>query len=204
MVIDGDDNLLRHASEYYADLFGLPIEYNIQIDSSLWDGIPMVSDEENSWLCRPFTEKEIKDALDLMEKNKAAGPDKIPIEFYQSCWNIIKNDIVQLFYDFHNLRVDISRLNYAIITLLPKIKEASRIQQFRPIYLLNCIYKLVTKTLTLRLESIADKLIHNTQTTFMKNRNILSGIMCLHEILHETKRRKEIGIILKLDFEKSI
>ena len=53
------------------------------------------------------------------------------------------------------------------------------------------------------MESVADKLIHNTQTAFMKNRNIMSGITCLHEIIHETKRRKKIGIILKLDFEKA-
>ena len=99
--------------------------------------------------------------------------------------------------------MDTSRINNGIITLLPKIKEASRIQQFRSICLLNCLYKLITKTLTLRLESVADKLIHNTQTAFMKNRNIMSGIMCLHEIVHETKRRKEIGIVLKLDFEKA-
>jgi len=37
----------------------------------------------------------------------------------------------------------------------------------------------------------------------MKNRNILSGIMCLHEILHETKKRNETGVILKIDFEKA-
>ena len=37
----------------------------------------------------------------------------------------------------------------------------------------------------------------------MKNRNILSGIMFLHEILHETKKRNEIGVILKIDFEKA-
>jgi hypothetical protein len=37
----------------------------------------------------------------------------------------------------------------------------------------------------------------------MKKRNIVSGIMCLHEILHETKRRKEVGVVLKLDFEKA-
>ena len=37
----------------------------------------------------------------------------------------------------------------------------------------------------------------------MKKRNIVSGIMCLHEILHETKGRKEIGVILKIDFEKA-
>ena len=67
-----------------------------------------------------------------MEKNEAAGPDKIPIEFYQSCWNIIRVDIIQLFDDFYNGRVDISRINYGIITLLPKIKEINRIQQLDP------------------------------------------------------------------------
>lgn len=90
-----------------------------------------------------------------------------------------------------------------MITLLPKVTGATKIQQFKPIGLLHYLYKLVTKTLTLRLEKIADKLIHSNQTAFMKGRNIMSGIMILHEILHETKRKKEIGIILKLDFEKA-
>ena len=31
----------------------------------------------------------------------------------------------------------------------------------------------------------------------------MNGIMILHEILHETKRRKQMGIVLKLDFEKA-
>ena len=184
---------------YYSDLFGPSIEYEVQLDPSLWDGIPKVSEEENTFLCRPFSENEIKEALNQMEK-KAAGPDKIPIEFYQSCWNIMRPDIMQLFDDFYNLKVDISRLNYGIITSLPKIKEASKIQQFRPICLLNCLYKLITKTLTIRLEKVANKLIHSTQTTFMKNRSILSGVMCLNKILHEIKRRNEIAVILKLDF----
>jgi len=110
---------------------------------------------------------------------------------------------MKLFDDFYHGKVDISRLNYGIITLLPKVKEANKIQQYRPICLLNCLYKLITKTLTIRLESVADKIIHGNQTAFMKGRNIMTGILCLHEILHETKKRKEIGIILKLDFEKA-
>ena len=99
--------------------------------------------------------------------------------------------------------MDISRINYGVITLLPKFCDAAKIQQFRPICLLNCLYKLITKTLTLRLEDVAGKLIHNNQTAFMKGRSIMSGIMILHEILHETKRKKQIGIILKLDFEEA-
>lgn len=83
--------------------------------------------------------------------NKAAGPDKIPIEFFQSCWEIVRLDIIQLFDDFYNDKVDVSKINYGIITLLPKVKDASKIQQFRPIRLLNCLYKLITKTLTIML-----------------------------------------------------
>jgi hypothetical protein len=138
-----------------------------------------------------------------MEINKAAGPDKIPIEFYQTCWEIVKYDIIQLFDEFFKGKIGISRINYGIITLLPKRSDASSIQQYRPICLLNCIYKLITKTLTLRVEEVADKLIHSNQSAFMKGRNIMSGVMILHEIIHETKQKKQIRIILKLDFEKA-
>jgi len=58
-----------------------------------------------------------------MERNKVAGPDKIPIEFYQSCWDIVKTDILELFDDFHKCGFDMRRLNYGVITLLPKIQD---------------------------------------------------------------------------------
>jgi hypothetical protein len=202
-IIEGDKNLLNHATEYCSDLFGPGENHNIHIDPNVWVEVEKVTDFDNSLLCSPFSENEIKYALFSMERNKAAGPDKIPIEFYQTCWEIVKGDIILLFSDFYEGKVDISRLNYSIITLLPKVSDASKIQQFRPICLLNCLYKLMTKVLTIRLENIADKLIHSNQTAFMKGRNIMGGVMVLHEILHETKRKKQIGIILKLDFKKT-
>jgi hypothetical protein len=42
----------------------------------------------------------IKEDLFQMEKNKVVGSKRIPIEFYQTRWNVIKDDIVQLFDDF--------------------------------------------------------------------------------------------------------
>ena len=108
-----------------------------------------------------------------------------------------------MFKDFHEGRLDVSRLNYGIITLLPKVQDAERIQQFRPIGLLNCPYKWITKVLTLRVESLAEKLILDNQTAFMKGRDIMNGVMALHEVIHETKKRNKVGIVLKLDFEKA-
>jgi hypothetical protein len=63
-----------------------------------------------------------------MEKNKVAGPDGFLIEFYQTCWDLIKDDMMVLFNDFYLGVLDIQRLNYGVITLLPKIKEVEKMQ----------------------------------------------------------------------------
>jgi hypothetical protein len=62
-----------------------------------------------------------------MENNKAAGPDGIPAEFYKVCWDIIKMDIMAAFNDFHSHIIDLKRINYDIITLIPKGREADKI-----------------------------------------------------------------------------
>jgi hypothetical protein len=98
----------------------------------------------------------VKVALFSMAPNKAPGPDNIPIKFYQHCWDIIKWDVMNLFHAFHAGSRDVARLNYGIITLLPKVSGADKITQYRPICLLRCIYKLITKTLTLRIEPYVD------------------------------------------------
>lgn len=202
-MIIGDQQLLDHATNYYKNLFGPEIRHSIPLNSDLWEGMESITEDDNENLCKPITELEIKNALFQMEHNKAAGPDAIPIEFFQTCWDLVKKDIVEMFDDFHKGTLDVSRLNYGIITLLPKVPDASRIQQFRPICLLNCLYKWITKVLAIRLSPFAEKLICQEQTAFMKGRNIMSGIMALHEILHETKRKKKTGVVLKLDFEKA-
>jgi hypothetical protein len=62
-----------------------------------------------------------------MERNKAAGPDKIPVDFFQSYWDIIKKDIMEIFKDLYDNKLHGSRLNYGVITLLPKIVDANKI-----------------------------------------------------------------------------
>jgi hypothetical protein len=59
-----------------------------------------------------------------MERNKAPGLDGFPIEFFQTFWNFVRFDILAMFKDLHGRNLDIKRLNYDIITLVPKVKEA--------------------------------------------------------------------------------
>jgi hypothetical protein len=121
------------------------------------------------------------------------------MEFYQHYWDIIKVDMISLLDGFFKGVMDVKRINYGIITLLPKVKEAEKIQQFRPICLLNCLFKWFTKCLTIRLEPVANRIINEARTTFIKGRNIMTSILALHEV----KRSKKIGVVFKIDFEKA-
>lgn len=169
----------------------------------MWGELEKVTEEDNDFLTKPFDEQEIKNVVFEMEHNKAASPDAIPMEFFQKCWDVVKGGILEMFRDFHQGKLDVSRINYGVITLLPKVNDAEKIQQYKPICLLNCLYKLITKVLTIMIEKVAEKLILHNQTAFMKGGNIMTGIMALHETLHETKRSGKTSIVLKLDFEKA-
>lgn len=109
-------------------------------------------------------------------------------------------EMVELLYEG---KLDMRRLNYGVITLIPKVKDANTIKSFRPICLLNVCFKFLTKILTRRLSEIAQKVIGESQTAFIPGRQNLDGVVILHEVLHELKKEKKSGIIFKLDFEKA-
>jgi hypothetical protein len=110
---------------------------------------------------------------------------------------------MNLFYEFHAGRLLIHSLNFGVITLLPKIANAARIQQYRPICLLNVIFKIFTNVLNNRILKVADNSIGPSQTAFVSGHYIMEGVVTLHETIHELHRKKQDGVILKLDFKNT-
>jgi hypothetical protein len=47
------------------------------------------------------------------------------------------------------------------------------------------------------------RLISQQQSTFIKERFILESVVSAHEIIHEVHRRKEKGLVFKIDYEKA-
>jgi hypothetical protein len=104
--------------------------------------------------------------------------------FYQSFWENIKGGLIEMFEDFYKGELDIYRLNFALITIIPKENEARTIKKYRPISLLNCSYKIFTKVLTSRFGKMIDRLVESNQTTFIKGRYILESVVTVHKTLH--------------------
>ena len=149
-----------------------------------------MSREENELLTSEFTVSEVKDAVFQMEHNKAPGPDGFPAEFYQVFWEVIKDDLMALFTDFHKEDLNLFILNFGIITLIPKVQEATKIQQYRPICVLNVSFKIFTKVATNRLNKVAQTVVSPMQIAFLPGRNIMEGVVILHETIHELHTKK--------------
>jgi hypothetical protein len=133
----------------------------------------------------------------------APGPDGLSFLFYQEFWDIIKYDLVKLFNDFHRGDLDLFRLNFAMITLIPKVADARDMKNFRPISLINYSFKIFSKVLTNRLALVADRLVDTNQSAFIKGRYILESVVIAHEVVHNLHSSKQPGVILKLDYEKA-
>jgi hypothetical protein len=125
------------------------------------------------------------------------------VEFYQAWWDIIKKDLMALFMEFHLGNLSLYSLNFGTIILIPKSREVITIQQYRPICLLNVSFKIFTKVVAIRMTEVAKKVISSTQTAFLLARNIMEGVIVLHETIHEMHRKKQDGVILKIDFKKA-
>jgi len=108
-----------------------------------------------------------------------------------------------LFEEFQVGSRNLHNLNFGTIILLPKSSEAKQIQQYRPIYLLNVSFKIITKVATNWLTKIAHRVIRPSQTTFLPGRNIMEGAVILHETLHELHKKKQNVMVFKIDFEKA-
>jgi hypothetical protein len=110
----------------------------------------------------------------------------------------IKDDLLSLFADLHREALDLFSLNFGIITLIPKTLNATEIQQYRPICVLNVSFKIFTKVGTNRLNIVAKKVVSPTLTVFMPGRNIMEGEVILHETIHELHIKKGIVSFSKL------
>jgi len=189
-IIQGDEELKKHITDYYRGLFGPSDPSFLSLDESRRNDIPQVTDIEKEKLQAMFSYEEVRAAVFQMEHNKAPGPDGFPAEFYQAFWDTIKDDLMAMFMDFHNGNLPLHSLNFGIITLLPKKTNAVQIQQYRPICLLNVSFKIFTKVAVNRLTQVVDNVICPTQSAFMPGRHILEGVVVLHETLHELHRSK--------------
>ena len=81
------------------------------------------------------------------------------LAFWQSCWEFIKEEILEMFKEFYEHSSFLKSLNNTFLVLSPKKSGAEDLGDFRPISLLGGLYKLLAKVLANRLKKVVGKVV---------------------------------------------
>ncbi|KAK1258442.1 hypothetical protein QJS04_geneDACA006646 [Acorus gramineus] len=165
--------------------------------------LPCLSLEQLALLEAPFGEIEIFQAIAKAEGDKAPGPDGFSLSFFQRYWPIVKRDVVAMCEEFYAGSQTVGCLNLSNFVLIPKKEGATRVEDFRPICLVNGAYMIVAKVMANRLKQVCGDLIEPSQAAFLPGRLLQEGFLTVQELVADLQRDKRQGLVFKLDFAKA-
>ncbi|RVW76178.1 putative mitochondrial protein [Vitis vinifera] len=79
-----------------------------------------ISQQDAEGIEVPFVENEILSALMEMNGDKAPGPDGFSVAFWQNAWAFAKEEIMEMFNEFHEHSTFVRSLNNTFLVLIPK------------------------------------------------------------------------------------
>ena len=148
-------------------------------------------------------EEEVHSALMDMNGDKAPGPDGFTGAFWKFCWEFVKEEVLEMFKEFHEHNTFLKSLNATFLVLIPKKGGAEELGDFRPISLLGGLYKLLAKVLANRIKNVIGRVISSDQNAFVMGRQILDASLIANEVIDSWKKEGKKGLICKLDIEKA-
>ncbi|XP_019258966.1 PREDICTED: uncharacterized protein LOC109237163 [Nicotiana attenuata] len=128
-----------------------------------------------------------------MSLDSAAGSDGYNGKFFQSCWDIIKEDITEFVQAIFNGRRLTKFFTHTCLVLIPKVDSPSSFSDLRPISLSNFTTKTISKILSRRLNPVLGKLISKNQSGFVKGRLITENILLAQEIAQGVNKKNRRG-----------
>ncbi|KAJ3585649.1 hypothetical protein NHX12_014368, partial [Muraenolepis orangiensis] len=162
-----------------------------------------VSEEANSQLEGPLTIQELQTALQGMQGWRAPGIDGLSVEFYRAYWDVLSNDLLDVFNESlasGSMPVSCRR---AVITLLPKKGNLQDIKNWRPVSLLCVDYKLLSKALATRLGRAVEQVIHRDQTYCVPGRSMVDNVHLIRDVLEVSSSLVINTGLISLDQEKA-
>jgi len=151
----------------------------------------------------PFSVEEVRSTVKKMKRNKASGPDLVPMEMFK----LLDDENLQWVADILNklwLNGECpSNVLKAFVASIYKKGDPKQQSNYRPISLLNSIYKIYAALLKGRLSSAIDKDLQRTQFGFRAARSTSIPVNCIKRVIERACASQDPAILVFLDWEKA-
>ncbi|GJY65533.1 putative RNA-directed DNA polymerase [Tanacetum coccineum] len=162
-----------------------------------------LSSFDASFLKSSISLEEIKLAVWDCDGTKAPGPDGFNFKFLKAYWDTIKDDFLRCIKYFEETGNFANGCNPSFIVLIPKKQDPLSFSDYRPISLIGCVYKVVSKVLASRMAKVISSIIGPNQTALISGRQILDGCLVANEIIRMASIENHKLLLFKVDFEKA-
>jgi hypothetical protein len=210
-----EEELEKHVTKFYRNLYSLPENGRNVSEQDINNFLGPISNLEpvqNSKLNQnekveldsPLTLQEFDKAIKQCNKKSAPGTDGLNNKFIAHFWQFFR---VPLF-NYANCCYENGELTpsfkTAKIRLIPKKGDHKKIANWRPISLLNCFYKLISRVLTNRLKKVIDKVTSIGQYGYSKKKQCQEVLFGLLNKIHQINSNGiEGGALVSLDIKKA-
>ena len=206
-IITDQQMIDKETGNYYEDLYeNKDYLLTMNVDEFLGPGnlYNKLNTEQITELESEITLQELSNTLKHTRNDSSPGSSGFTFGFYKFFWGILGPFILKAaLYSFEIGKLQNSQA-IGIISLIPKgDKPKELLDSWRPITLLNCIYKLISGVLANRINKVLPNIIHSDQSGFVPGRYIGDCLRSTYDIIEWAKNNKKTGLLLLIDFKKA-
>ena len=174
VVTDDDNKIEEDVITYFhallngyhdADLNNTGVSFvpdNSELNTFL-DGLGSLPDNERDDLIKDMDMDELEYIVKKCKHNKSPGLDGISYEFYQETFHVIKDELLKIYQcQLQRKRIVDSNIE-GVTRLCPKVDGVPSVDELRPITLLDCDYKILSKWFVKRMKPVLPFVIKSGQ-----------------------------------------
>ena len=148
--------------------------------------------------------KELDDGLKSQYKvGKSPGTDGFTYEFYLKHWSIVKDDMLKVLNKSYEQGTLPQSMYESNVKLIPKKGDLTDIKNWRPVSLLNCDYKILSRILYEKIVNFLNLRTNMEQKAIFPGRNIFNIHLNTQSLISYIREKKLEAVILKIDLEKA-
>ena len=202
-LVNSKEGIKKECKSFYKKLYSSK-EIDPTVDDYFLKDIPTLNPNISELCEGEFTIEECYEALKLMLNYKTPGPDGLPKEFYSFAFPFIGKSYVKLINRCLLEGTLPLSLRQCYITLICKDKtKADLLTNWRPISLLNCDYKILSKVLSLRMRNVIGEIVHPDQTCSIPGRSIQDNVHLIRNLVEYVDDKNMPAAIISLDQTKA-